>query len=122
MLKQVTSAFAAGGALAKHIAGFNARDAQLQMAQAVADVIEHPGALVVEAGTGTGKTYAYLVPALLSGKKVVLSTGTKNLQEQLYFRDLPKVVKALASPLQLALLKGRSNYLCLFRLDQHYNH
>ena len=85
MLKQVTSAFAAGGALAKHIAGFNARDAQLQMAQAVADVIEHPGALVVEAGTGTGKTYAYLVPALLSGKKVVLSTGTKNLQEQLYF-------------------------------------
>lgn len=122
MLKQVTSAFAAGGALAKHIAGFNARDAQLQMAQAVADVIEHPGALVVEAGTGTGKTYAYLVPALLSGKKVVLSTGTKNLQEQLYFRDLPKVVKALASPLQLALLKGRSNYLCLFRLEQHYNH
>ena len=67
MLKQVTSAFAAGGALAKHIAGFNARDAQLQMAQAVADVIEHPGALVVEAGTGTGKTYAYLVPALLAG-------------------------------------------------------
>ncbi|MEH8017945.1 ATP-dependent DNA helicase [Rheinheimera muenzenbergensis] len=122
MRKQVASAFAPGGALAAHIAGFNARDAQLQMAQAVADVIETPGALVVEAGTGTGKTYAYLVPALLSGKKVVLSTGTKNLQEQLYFRDLPKVVKALASPLQLALLKGRSNYLCLFRLEQHYNH
>lgn len=122
MRKQVASAFAPGGALAAHIAGFNARDAQLQMAQAVADVIETPGCLVVEAGTGTGKTYAYLVPALLSGKKVVLSTGTKNLQEQLYFRDLPKVVKALASPLQLALLKGRSNYLCLFRLEQHYNH
>ncbi|MDX5406730.1 MAG: ATP-dependent DNA helicase [Chromatiaceae bacterium] len=122
MRKQVASAFAPGGALAAHIAGFNARDAQLQMAQAVADVIETPGSLVVEAGTGTGKTYAYLVPALLSGKKVVLSTGTKNLQEQLYFRDLPKVVKALASPLQLALLKGRSNYLCLFRLEQHYNH
>ncbi|KUM54917.1 ATP-dependent DNA helicase [Rheinheimera sp. EpRS3] len=122
MRKQVASAFAPGGVLAAHIAGFNARDAQLQMAQAVADVIETPGALVVEAGTGTGKTYAYLVPALLSGKKVVLSTGTKNLQEQLYFRDLPKVVKALASPLQLALLKGRSNYLCLFRLEQHYHH
>ncbi|MEW5681405.1 MAG: ATP-dependent DNA helicase [Pseudomonadota bacterium] len=122
MRKQVASAFAPGGALSAHIAGFNARDAQLQMAQAVADVIETPGSLVVEAGTGTGKTYAYLVPALLSGKKVVLSTGTKNLQEQLYFRDLPKVVKALASPLQLALLKGRSNYLCLFRLEQHYNH
>ncbi|MBU2114143.1 MAG: ATP-dependent DNA helicase [Gammaproteobacteria bacterium] len=122
MRKQVASAFAPGGALSAHIAGFNARDAQLQMAQAVADVIAAPGSLVVEAGTGTGKTYAYLVPALLSGKKVVLSTGTKNLQEQLYFRDLPKVVKALASPLQLALLKGRSNYLCLFRLEQHYNH
>ncbi|MEO3878635.1 ATP-dependent DNA helicase [Rheinheimera fenheensis] len=122
MRKQVASAFAPGGALSAHIAGFNAREAQLQMAQAVADVIDTPGSLVVEAGTGTGKTYAYLVPALLSGKKVVLSTGTKNLQEQLYFRDLPKVVKALASPLQLALLKGRSNYLCLFRLEQHYNH
>jgi ATP-dependent DNA helicase DinG len=122
MHKLVTAAFAPEGALAQHIAGFNARDAQLQMAQAVADVIVSPGALVVEAGTGTGKTYAYLVPALLSGKKVVLSTGTKNLQEQLFFRDLPKVVKALASPLQLALLKGRSNYLCLFRLEQHYNH
>jgi ATP-dependent DNA helicase DinG len=122
MHKHVRAAFAADGALAQHIAGFNARDAQLKMAQAVADVITAPGALVVEAGTGTGKTYAYLVPALLSGKKVVLSTGTKNLQEQLFFRDLPKVVKALASPLQLALLKGRSNYLCLFRLEQHYNH
>ena len=122
MRKQVASAFAPGGALSAHIAGFNAREAQLQMAQAVADVIDTPGSLVVEAGTGTGKTYAYLVPALLSGKKVVLSTGTKNLQEQLYFRDLPKVVKALASPLQLALLKGRSNYLCIFRLEQHYNH
>lgn len=122
MHKQIAQAFAPDGALARHINGFNAREAQLQMAQAVADVIVTPGALVVEAGTGTGKTYAYLVPALLSGKKVVLSTGTKNLQEQLYFRDLPKVVKALASPLQLALLKGRSNYLCLFRLEQHYNH
>jgi ATP-dependent DNA helicase DinG len=122
MRKQVSNAFAPTGPLAQHIAGFNARDAQVQMALAVADVIDTPGALVVEAGTGTGKTYAYLVPALLSGKKVVLSTGTKNLQEQLYFRDLPKVVKALTSPLQLALLKGRSNYLCLFRLEQHYNH
>ncbi len=79
-------------------------------------------ALVVEAGTGTGKTYAYLVPALLCRKKVILSTGTKNLQEQLYFRDLPKVLKALALPLQTSLLKGRANYLCLFRLAQHYQH
>lgn len=122
MRSQVNAAFATDGALAQHIAGFNPRQAQREMALAVADVIENPHSLVVEAGTGTGKTYAYLVPALLSGKKVVLSTGTKNLQEQLYFRDLPKVVQALASPLQLALLKGRSNYLCLFRLEQHYNH
>lgn len=122
MHNQVSAAFSATGALAKHIAGFNAREAQLDMAKAVTDIIQQSGSLVVEAGTGTGKTYAYLVPALLSGKKVVLSTGTKNLQEQLYYRDLPTVVKALASPLQLALLKGRSNYLCLFRLEQHYNH
>lgn len=122
MHNHVSAAFSATGALAKHIEGFNARAAQLDMAKAVTDIIEQSGALVVEAGTGTGKTYAYLVPALLSGKKVVLSTGTKNLQEQLYYRDLPTVVKALASPLQLALLKGRSNYLCLFRLEQHYNH
>jgi ATP-dependent DNA helicase DinG len=122
MHNQVSAAFSASGALAKHIDGFNARDAQLDMAKAVSDIIQQSGSLVVEAGTGTGKTYAYLVPALLSGKKVVLSTGTKNLQEQLYYRDLPTVVKALASPLQLALLKGRSNYLCLFRLEQHYNH
>ncbi len=85
-------------------------------------VLNNGSALVVEAGTGTGKTYAYLVPALLAGKKVILSTGTKNLQEQLYFRDLPKVLNALALPLQTALLKGRANYLCLFRLTQHYQH
>jgi ATP-dependent DNA helicase DinG len=120
--RRVNAAFAADGALAKHIQGFNARSAQLQMAQAISERIDQGGALVVEAGTGTGKTYAYLVPALLSGRKVLLSTGTKNLQEQLYLRDLPKVQAALASPQQLALLKGRANYLCLFRLTQHYQH
>ena len=122
MLKKVQQAFAEQGALSKAIEGFKAREPQKLMAASVTKSIESGNALLVEAGTGTGKTYAYLVPALLSGKKVILSTGTKNLQEQLYFRDLPKVVKALASPLQLALLKGRSNYLCLFRLEQHYNH
>ncbi len=122
MHTEITAAFANDGALAKNIVGFKARDAQLQMAQAVADSIQDGSALVVEAGTGTGKTYAYLVPALLAGKKVILSTGTKNLQEQLYFRDLPKVLAALALPLQTALLKGRANYLCLFRLTQHYQH
>lgn len=122
MHQQVKAAFADNGALAQHIEGFKSRDAQKQMALAVAESISAGAALVVEAGTGTGKTYAYLVPALLAGKKVILSTGTKNLQEQLYFRDLPKVVAALSLPLQIALLKGRANYLCLFRLAQHYQH
>lgn len=122
MQHKVKAAFADDGTLARQIPGFKARDAQKQMALAVADSISSGSALVVEAGTGTGKTYAYLVPALLAGKKVILSTGTKNLQEQLYFRDLPKVLQALALPLQTALLKGRANYLCLFRLTQHYQH
>lgn len=122
MQHKVKAAFADDGTLARQIPGFKARDAQKQMALAVADSISRGSALVVEAGTGTGKTYAYLVPALLAGKKVILSTGTKNLQEQLYFRDLPKVLQALALPLQTALLKGRANYLCLFRLTQHYQH
>ncbi len=122
MQHKVKAAFADDGTLAKQIPGFKARDAQKQMALAVAESISTGSALVVEAGTGTGKTYAYLVPALLAGKKVILSTGTKNLQEQLYFRDLPKVLQALALPLQTALLKGRANYLCLFRLTQHYQH
>ncbi len=122
MLKQVQQAFAEQGALSKAIEGFKAREPQKLMAASVTKSIENGNALLVEAGTGTGKTYAYLVPALLSGKKVILSTGTKNLQEQLYFRDLPTVLKALALPVDTSLLKGRSNYLCLFRLDQHYQH
>lgn len=122
MALKSASAFAEQGTLAKQISGFKPRAAQLQMATAVEKAIQKEGALVVEAGTGTGKTYAYLVPALLSGKKVVLSTGTKNLQEQLYFRDLPTVLQALALPIKTALLKGRANYLCLFRLEQHYQH
>ena len=82
MQAEVKAAFGPGGALEKAISGFRSRDAQLEMASAVCDSIRDGKALVVEAGTGTGKTYAYLVPALLSGKKVILSTGTKNLQEQ----------------------------------------
>lgn len=120
--QRVESAFAEQGALSQAIAGFRARDPQKQMALAVTSAIEQGSALVVEAGTGTGKTFAYLVPALLSGKKVILSTGTKNLQEQLFFRDLPTVLKALKLPVETSLLKGRSNYLCLFRLQQHYGH
>lgn len=88
------------------------------MAEAVAEAIANNGKLVVEAGTGTGKTFAYLIPALLSGRKTIISTGTKALQDQLYHRDLPLVGKALGRPVTTALLKGRANYLCLHRLEQ----
>jgi ATP-dependent DNA helicase DinG len=91
---------------------------QQQLAEEVATAIAGEGTLVCEAGTGTGKTYAYLVPALLSGKRVIISTGTKNLQDQLFHRDLPLVREALRVPVHVALLKGRSNYLCLHRLQQ----
>jgi len=88
------------------------------MAEAVAEAIANSDKLVVEAGTGTGKTFAYLIPALMSGRKTIISTGTKALQDQLYHRDLPLVGKALGRPVTTALLKGRANYLCLQRLDQ----
>ncbi len=110
--------FAADGALALAIPGFKPREAQRQMADAVTQAITRRSGLVVEAGTGTGKTFAYLAPALRSGKKVIISTGSKALQDQLYNRDLPTVAKALKFKGKMALLKGRSNYLCLERLDQ----
>ena len=110
--------FAADGALALAIPGFKPREPQRQMAQAVSEAIENKCELVVEAGTGTGKTYAYLAPALRSGKKVIISTGSKALQDQLYSRDLPTVARALKFKGQVALLKGRSNYLCLERMEQ----
>src|SRR5258708_14388008 len=84
------------------------------MAEAILDAIERTGVLVAEAGTGTGKTFAYLVPALLAGGKVIVSTGTKTLQDQLFDRDLPAVPQALALGASAALLKGRANYLCLY--------
>jgi ATP-dependent DNA helicase DinG len=114
----VTDDFATDGALAQKIEGFKPREPQRLMAQAVSKAISGKQGLVVEAGTGTGKTYAYLAPALRSGKKVIISTGSKNLQDQLYSRDLPKVANALKFKGRLALLKGRSNYLCLERLEQ----
>lgn len=115
---RVIDDFATDGALAKAISGFKPREPQRQMAQAVLHAINRKQALVVEAGTGTGKTYAYLAPALRSDKKVIISTGSKALQDQLYSRDLPTVAQALKYKGKLALLKGRSNYLCLERLDQ----
>ncbi|THB82367.1 ATP-dependent DNA helicase, partial [Pantoea allii] len=110
--------FAVDGALALAIAGFKPREAQREMAQAVSEAVKQQGELVVEAGTGTGKTYAYLAPALRAGKKVIVSTGSKALQDQLYGRDLPTMIKALKFKGKTALLKGRSNYLCLERMEQ----
>ena len=105
------------GPFAKLVPGFAAREQQQEMAVRVADAIEKGEHLIAEAGTGTGKTFAYLVPALMSQSKVLISTGTKNLQDQLFHKDLPIVTKALAVPATVALLKGRANYLCLHRLD-----
>jgi len=106
----------ADGPFAETLNGFAPREAQLQMAQAVEETLAAGGSLVVEAGTGIGKTLAYLVPALLSGERVIISTGTKNLQDQLFFRDLPMVVETLGLSIKPALLKGRANYLCLHRM------
>jgi ATP-dependent DNA helicase DinG len=119
--RRVEDAFAHGGVLSRAISGhqgqFAVRDGQRQMALAVAHTIERGGALVVEAGTGVGKTFAYLVPALLSGDRVMVSTATKALQDQLFARDLPRLTEALGLPLKTALLKGRSSYLCTYRLE-----
>ena len=114
----IAKTFSSQGALGKAIPGFQARQAQIDMAEAVAKAITQQSQLVVEAGTGTGKTFAYLVPALLSGKKIIISTGSKNLQEQLFHRDLPLMVDALGFFGNVALLKGRANYLCLDRLSR----
>ena len=111
-------ALSEGAALAQGIPGFVARPAQQRLAMAVAEAFEQRGVLLAEAGTGTGKTFAYLVPAMLSGMKTIISTGTRALQDQLYFRDLPRVRDALGIGLKTALLKGRSNYLCLYRMEQ----
>ena len=114
----VADAFRANGALARADPHYIERDEQLQMAAAVAEAIESRSALVVEAGTGVGKTYAYLVPMLLSGARALVSTATKNLQDQLFLRDLPRLRAALQLPVSVALLKGRSSYLCLHRMKQ----
>ncbi len=109
--------FGAHGVLARGVAGFAPREAQRRMAEAVDRALAGGRHLAVEAGTGTGKTFAYLVPALYSGRRVVISTGTRNLQDQLYGRDLPMVCTALGRPVRTALLKGRANYLCRHRLN-----
>lgn len=106
----------AGGPFSEVLPGFAPREAQVQMAGAVEKALSQKSSLVIEAGTGIGKTLAYLVPAILSGERVIISTGTKTLQDQLYFRDLPLVRDALDESIKIALLKGRANYLCLHRM------
>ncbi len=113
--------FSSEGPLAKVIAGYSPRAAQIEMAGAVAEAINANRHLIAEAGTGTGKTFAYLVPAILSGRKTIISTGTKNLQDQLFSKDLPIIREALTVPFNAALLKGRGNYLCLYRLKNVMN-
>ncbi len=112
------SLFAATGPLACAVPGYRPRAQQIEMAQAVARAIESHGVLVAEAGTGTGKTFAYLVPALIAGGKVIISTGTKTLQDQLFTKDLPMVRDALKVPVTVALLKGRANYVCHHYLER----
>ena len=109
--------FGPGGPLDKAVAGFRHRPQQVEFAQAVLEAIESGGVLIAEAGTGTGKTFAYLVPALLAGGRVIVSTGTKTLQDQLFHRDLPRVRQALGATVDVALLKGRANYVCLHHLE-----
>jgi len=113
----LSDVFAPGGLLAASIPGYRARAQQVEMAERIGAAIAQNKVLVAEAGTGTGKTFAYLVPALLSGGKVIVSTGTKNLQDQLFSRDIPTVRQALGSPVKVALLKGRANYVCHYHLE-----
>jgi ATP-dependent DNA helicase DinG len=114
----VAAAFAPDGALARSLPDFEPRAGQVAMAAAVARVFERGGVLLAEAGTGTGKTLAYLVPAILNRERVLVSTGTKNLQEQIYFKDIPALREALGLPFTAAYMKGRANYLCRHKLDQ----
>ncbi len=114
----VAQVLAPDGGLARTLPGFEPRAGQADMARAVARAFEDGGVLLAEAGTGTGKTLAYLIPAILSRQRVLISTGTKNLQEQIFFKDIPALREALGVPFTAAYMKGRSNYLCLHRLDQ----
>ena len=118
LVEAVAQAFAADGPLAQADPGFIPRPQQDELAAHIAQALQHRGTLVAEAGTGVGKTFAYLVPLLLSGRRALVRTATKSLQDQLFLRDLPRLAAALKTPLRLALLKGRASYLCRWRLQQ----
>jgi ATP-dependent DNA helicase DinG len=115
----VNEAFSEQGALARVVDGYEPRAGQHRMAEAVAAVIEEGGTLLAEAGTGTGKTLAYLIPSILSRQRLLVSTGTKNLQEQIFYKDLPALKEALGVPFTATLMKGRNNYLCLHRWETY---
>jgi ATP-dependent DNA helicase DinG len=115
---EIDRIFGPDGPLAPAVGSFRPRQAQTEMAKAIADAIGNQATLIAEAGTGTGKTFAYLVPALLWGGKTIISTGTKNLQDQLFSRDIPNVRQALRAPVSVALLKGRANYVCHYHLER----
>jgi ATP-dependent DNA helicase DinG len=119
LTQAVRDALSAEGPIAASQPDFVARPGQLQLAQAIAEAIETQGSLIAEAGTGTGKTFAYLVPALLAGARVLISTGTRNLQDQLFDRDLPQMLRVLGVNAEIALLKGRSNYVCRYHLKRN---
>jgi ATP-dependent DNA helicase DinG len=120
--QQVAHALSSEGPLASHWPGFRPRSGQTDMALAVAQTVQGGGSLVVEAGTGVGKTFAYLVPVLLSGQRALVSTATKALQDQLFSRDLPRLSQVLNLPVRVAMLKGRSSYLCIHRMEQARHH
>ncbi|MNJ96037.1 hypothetical protein D3C87_137550 [compost metagenome] len=115
---EIDQLFGVDSPLGHAVGAFRPRQSQTEMAKAIAHAISNQSTLIAEAGTGTGKTFAYLVPALLWGGKVIVSTGTKNLQDQLFLRDIPSVRKALNAPVSVALLKGRANYVCHFHLER----
>ena len=118
-MRDISALFAAGGALSSAVSGYQPRQGQQELAEAVADNLSRDGILLAEAGTGTGKTFAYLLPLLASGRKGLVSTATRNLQEQIYGKDLPLVRKVLGSVSRVALLKGRRNYLCHHHYHQY---
>ncbi|MHB8354396.1 MAG: ATP-dependent DNA helicase, partial [Burkholderiales bacterium] len=117
-MNDMTRIFGDAGPLARSLPAYRVRSGQIDLAQAIHSAILANRSLIAEAGTGTGKTFAYLVPALLSGGKVIVSTGTKTLQDQLFNRDIPTLRAALHVPVTVALLKGRSNYICHYHLEQ----
>ena len=105
------------GALSHFLEGFEYRHSQIEMARLIRDALMDKIPAIVEAGTGTGKTFGYLVPLILSDKRCIISTGTKNLQEQIFFKDIPLLLKATGLKVSALLMKGRKNYLCLHRYD-----